>query len=434
MKRSSTVKTHRAYKVELVLNNKQTSVLNNHAGAARWAYNWGLATWIRLYEERKSIVAGTSEKVGSVTSAIDLHKRLVQLKKIPIEDGGVPWLYDVSKCAPHEALRDLQRAYENTFARLAQGKKGGFPRFKSKHKSRKSFRLGGCFTVEPKRIRLPNIGWVKLAEVGYIPEDANIKSVTVSEKAGRWFVSVLTEVEQTEMAPNTDGPVLGIDLGINALATLSDGTVYENPRPLKKVLGAIKKLSKRMSRQQRGSNRRRKTKDRLAKVHARATNIRGDGIHKMTTEIVRTKRPSVIVLENLNVRGMMKNHKLAGSVADASFGEIRRQFQYKSVLSGVGLVLADRYYPSSKRCSGCGFVKGVMGLGERVFTCGSCGFTANRDYNASLNLRDYPSLITASSAGCARGGDVRPSNRKVMRQTSLKREVNGKSADLPHLA
>lgn len=428
------MKTYRAYKVELVIGNKQTSVLNKHAGAARWTYNWGLSNWIRLYEERKSTVAGTTEKIGKVTSSWDLHKRLVQLKNLPFEDGGVPWLYDVSSRVMVYALDDLQRAYENTFARLAQGKKVGFPRFKSKHKSRKSFRLGGCFTVEPKRIRLPNIGWVKLAEVGYIPEDANIRSVTVSEKAGRWFVSVLTEVEQPAVAPNTDGPVLGIDLGINALATLSDGTVYENPRPLKKVLGAIKKLSKRMSRQQRGSNRRRKTKARLAKVHARAANIREDGIHKMTTEVVRTKRPSVIVLENLNVHGMMRNRSLAGSVADASFGEIRRQFQYKSVLSGGGLVLADRYYPSSKRCSGCGFVKGVMGLGERVFTCGSCGLTANRDYNASLNLRDYPSLITASSAGCARGGDVRPSNRKVMRQTSLKREVNSKFVGLPHLA
>lgn len=422
------MKIVRAYKIALDPNDRQRTAFIRHAGAARWAYNWGLSTWKRLYAERKTAIEGTGEKVGKITDAMDLHKRLNALKGLPSEDGGVPWMYEVSKCAPQEALRDLERAYKNTFQRLSEGKKGGFPRYKSKHRNRKSFRLTGSIAVENRRIRLPVIGWVRLAEQGYAPTDTPIKSVTVSEKAGRWFASVLVEVEQVESIA-ADGPLIGIDLGINALATCSDGTVYENPRALNQEQEKIKRLSKRMTRQVKTSNRRRKTKERLARAHTRAANIRADALHKMTTEIVRTKRPSVIVLEDLNVRGMVKNRRLARSVSDAAFGETRRLFEYKCRWSGSELVVADRFYPSTKRCSCCGVVREEMGLGERVFVCESCGFAAGRDLNASFNLRDYPKLITASSAGragAARGGDVRPVRTSPNRQTSLKREVDSK--------
>jgi putative transposase len=422
------VKTQRAYKVALDLNDRQRTATLRHAGAARWAYNWGLSTWKRLYEEKKAATP-EGEKIGKVTDAMDLHRRLNAIKHVSVEDGGVPWMYEVSKCAPQEALRDLERAYRNTFQRLAEGKKGGFPRYKSKHTSRKSFRLTGAITVEGRRIRLPVIGWVRLAEQDYVPTDLPIKSVTVSEKAGRWFVSVLVEAEQTE-AVASEGPIIGVDLGINSLATCSDGTVYENPKALNHEIGKIKRLSKRMARQQKTSNRRRKTKERLARAHARAANIRADTLHKMTTEIVKTKRPSVIVVEDLNVRGMIKNRRLAQSVSDAAFGEARRQFEYKARWNGVRLVVADRFYPSTKRCSCCGAVKTEMGLGERVFECESCGFTAGRDLNAAINLRDYPKFTTASSAvplrGSARGGDVRPRSSRATGQTSSKREVGSK--------
>lgn len=416
----------RAYKVALNPNDRQRTSLLRHAGAARWAYNWGLSTWKRLYGERKAVTPA-GEKVGKVTDAMDLHRRLNVLKGRSPEDGGVPWMYGVSKCAPQEALRDLERAYKNTFQRLSEGKKGGFPRYKSKHTSRKSFRLTGSITIESHRIRLPVIGWVRLAERGYVPTDLPIKSVTVSEKAGRWFVSVLVEVEQGR-ASISDGPVIGIDLGIHALATCSNGAVFENPKALNAEIGKIKRLSKRMARQQKTSNRRRKTKERLARAHARAANIRADALHKMTTEIVKTKRPSVIVVEDLNVRGMVRNRRLARSVSDAAFGEARRQLEYKARWNGVKFVVADRFYPSTKRCSCCGVVKPEMGLGERVFECTSCGFTAGRDMNAAINLRDF---ITASSAvpavaGSARGGDVRPASVRRSWQTSLKREVDGK--------
>lgn len=429
----------RAYKVTLDPNDAQRTAFAQHAGAARWAYNWGLATWKRLYEEQKTEVTATKgEKIGKVTDAMDLHKRLNVLKRLAPEEGGVPWMYETSKCAPQESLRDLERAYKNTFRRLSEGKKGGFPKFKSKHKSRKSFRLTGSILVKSNKIKLPVIGWVRLAEQDYVPADVSIKSVTLSEKAGRWFVSVLVETE--EVAPNLDGSVIGVDLGVNALATCSDGTVYENPKALNQMSTKTKSLSKRMARQEKGSNRRKKTKLKLARAHARASNIRADAIHKMTTEIVKTKRPSVIVLEDLNVSGMVKNHCLARSVSDAAFGEARRQFEYKALWGGATIVLAHKFFPSTKRCSACGVVKAEMGLGERVFVCESCGFTAGRDENASYNLRNYPSLdwkpkFTASSAGSlplkeggrsARGGDVRPRRLRSTGRTSLKREVDSK--------
>lgn len=428
------MKVLRAYKVALDPNDKQGTAFSRHAGAARWAYNWGLTTWKRLYEERKVAIEGTDEKLGKITDAMDLHKRLNTIKGIPVEEGGVPWMYETSKCAPQESLRDLERAYTNTFRRLAEGKKGGFPKYKSKHKSRKSFRLTGTIVVENDRIKLPVIGWVRLAERKYIPVDVAIKSVTVSEKAGRWFASVFVEAEQM-VSPNPDGQVIGVDLGVNALATCSDGTVYENPKALNQVSEKIKSLSKRIARQEKGSNRRKKTKLKLARAHARASNIRTDAIHKMTTEIVRTKRPSVIVLEDLNVAGMVKNYCLARSVSDAAFGEARRQFTYKALWNGVKVVSAHRFFPSTKRCSACGVIKDEVPLGERVFSCEACGFTAGRDENASYNLRDYPSLdwepkFTASSAGCARGGGVRPDRSlkgASVRQSSLKREVDSRA-------
>lgn len=428
------MKIARAYKVALDPNDVQKTAFSRHAGAARWAYNWGLSTWKRLYEERKAAVAGTSEKIGKVTDAMDLHKRLNALKKSPLEEGGVPWMYETSKCAPQESLRDLERAYTNTFRRLSEGKKGGFPKYKSKHKSRKSFRLTGAIVAGAGRIKLPVIGWVCLAEQGYVPTDVVIKSVTVSEKAGRWFCSVLVETEQEVPAPSPDGITIGVDLGINALATCSDGTVYENPKALNQMTTKVKSLSKRMARQEKGSNRRKKTKLKLACAHARASNIRTDALHKMTTEIVKTKRPSVIVLEDLNVAGMVKNHCLARSVSDAAFGEARGQFTYKALWTGVEVVFAHRFFPSTKRCSSCGVVREAVALGERVFLCLACGFTAGRDENASYNLRDYPGLdwkpkFTASSAGSARGGIVRPARLlkgTLGRPISLKREVDSK--------
>lgn len=382
----------KVYKVELDPNNKQRTMLLKHAGCARFAYNWGLAEWKRLYE------------AGEKTDPIKLHKALNALKAEKF-----PWMYEVSKCAAQEALRDLGTAFKNFF----QGR-SKYPRFKSKHRSRKSFRLTSPspMKVTKKTIKLPVIGTIRLKEKDRLPVDQKIAQVTVNERAGKWFVTAKVEVEVQPV--ETTGEAMGIDLGVKTLATCSDGSTYENGKHLKKSLKKLQGLSKKLARQQKGSSKRAKTKARIAKVHARVSDQRSDAVHKMTTEVVRTKRPEVIVLEDLNVKGMVKNRKLAQAVHDAAMSEARRQFEYKTRWYGVGLVIADRFFPSTKMCSCCGALK-KMELSDRVYECDACGTTMDRDLNAALNLAKVSS---ASSAGYARGEDVRPTRR----QTSVKRE------------
>jgi putative transposase len=205
------------------------------------------------------------------------------------------------------------------------------------------------------------------------------------------------------------GEVLGIDLGIKTLAVLSDGTVYQNPKYLEHTQRKLTHLQRKLARQQRGSNRRAKTKARIAEVHAMIANQRSDVLHKMTTEIVKTKRPLAIVIEDLNVSGMTKNHRLARSVGSASFGEIRRQIIYKCEWYGVGLVIADRFYPSSKTCSQCGNVKSALSLSERVYLCDKCGHTLDRDLNASLNLKGWGvRFLAGGTPVTAHGSGVSP--------------------------
>ena len=211
----------KGYKVELQLNNKQRTMLAQHAGAARYAYNWGLSKRIDLYEKEKKS-----------TNAIEQHRELNKEKKSTLA-----WMYSVSKCAPQEALRNLDRAFKNFFRNIKQGKKAGFPKFKSKKNGIGSFRLTGAIHVESNRIKLPRIGWIKLKEEDRLPIETP-SQVTVSEKSGHWFVSFNIEEEVQEQ--KLSDKVIGIDLGINHLATLSDGTKYENPKSLKNKLKKLK--------------------------------------------------------------------------------------------------------------------------------------------------------------------------------------------------
>ncbi len=352
----------RAYKTELDLNNVQKTALLRHAGCARFAYNWGLA---RVKEQT------------SKPNAMSLHKELNALKPTDF-----PWMYGVSKCAMQEALRDLQRAFVNFFEGRAK-----FPTFKSKHDSIRSFRLTGTIKVEDGRVQLPRLGWLRLKERGYIPTDAHILSATISEQAGRWFVSILVKEEIAEQELVND--TLGIDLGIKVLATCSDGTVYENPKALAKHEEHLKRLQKKLSRQQKTSKRRKATKTKIARVWAKIKNIRKDGIQKATTDIVKTKRCQVVALEDLNTSGMTKNHCLAKSVLDASMRQFRTTLEYKQAWAGGEIVLVDRWFPSSKTCSDCGVVKDSLKLSERVFICEDCGSMMDRDLNAAINLKQY---------------------------------------------
>jgi putative transposase len=383
----------RGYKTELDLNNEQRTACMKHAGAARFAYNFGL---VRCKEAYRT--------TGKRPSAMELHKELNKLKPTDY-----PWMYEVSKCAPQEALRDLEKAYKNFFRNLklkAQGKfkgKVGFPKCKKRSKAIGSFRLTGSIKVFSRAVQLPRIGRVRLHEHDYIPTDAKVLNATVSEQAGRWFVSVQVEEEQEKPAP-TATSAIGGDLGIKTLATCSDGMVFENPRALKHAQKKLRRLEKQKSRRKKGSKNRAKTRRQIAKTHARIAHIRKDAAHKLTSYLV--KNHALVAIEDLHVAGMLKNHCLAQAVSDSNFGEIRRQLEYKAAWHGTHLVVIDRFYPSSKTCSGCGYIKPELSLSERTFICEDCGMVIDRDLNAALNIRNVAvsSIDTKNAHGAGSAG------------------------------
>ena len=378
----------RAFKTELDLNNSQKTMCVCHAGAARFAYNWGLA--------RKKEAFANGEKTPS---AIDLHRELNVLKKTEFS-----WMYKVSKCAPQEALRDLDKAFVHFFRRVKEKKAGknikvGFPCFKSKKNGLGSFRLTGVIHVFEKAIQLPRLGLLRLKERGYLPtNDVHILSATVSEKTGRWFVSLQIEMEIPDPL-NEQKPVAGVDLGINRMAQISDGTYFENPRALKNALTKLKRLQRIVSRRQKGSANCQKAVKQLARIHFRVANIRKDALHQATTYLTKTK--SAIVLENLNVSGMLKNHCLAQAISDVGMYEFRRQLTYKAIWYGCEIVFANRFYPSTKRCSQCGTTKEIISLNEREYHCGTCKLVIDRDLNAAKNLQQLFYLLKQTTASFA---------------------------------
>ncbi len=371
----------RGYKTELDLDNEQKTACLKHAGTARFAYNWGLRRYQEEYQAKRK-----------TPHAISLHKELNALKQID-----VPWMYEVSKCAPQEALRDLEKAFKNFFRKCKLKKQGkwkgkcGYPRLKSKKKGIGSFRLTGTIHVYEKHIQLPRLGKLRVFERGYIPTSGvKILSATVSEQAGRWFVSVQVEEEQPSPVWAT-GRAVGVDLGVKSLATLSDASTIENPKALRSNLKKLKRLSRLHSRKQKGSHNRRKAARKLARLHAHIANIRADALHKATSLIVaKTKpdqeRPTCIVIEDLNVSGMLKNRKLARAIADVGISEFRRQLEYKAGYAGSLVHVVSRWEPSSKRCSCCGWINEDLQLSDRVFVCFECGYVADRDYNGAKNL------------------------------------------------
>lgn len=366
---------HKAYKTELKPNNKQIIHLLKHAGCARKAWNWAL---------------DKIQKKESKPNAMQLHKEINIEKKDKFA-----YMYEVSKCAMQESLRDLQTAFKNFF-----DKRTGFPKYKTRNKGIGSFRLTGNIRVEDKRIKLPRLGWIRLKEDNYLPKDKHILSATVSEKAGKWFVSILIQ-EEIEIQ-NTNKNTIGIDLGIKKLATCSDNTSYDNSKVLFQIEDKLKYYQRRLSKKVKGSKRRKKLQRKIARLWLRIANVRKDLIHKTTSEIVKTKQPKMIVMENLNISGMMKNHKLAKSIANACMNEFRRQIEYKTLWNGVILRLANRFFPSSKMCSCCGNIKDDLKLSDRIYECLVCGFAIDRDLNASINLENYD---TVSSTGINAHGD-----------------------------
>ncbi|NEQ72817.1 MAG: IS200/IS605 family element transposase accessory protein TnpB [Okeania sp. SIO2C9] len=353
------------FKTELHPNNQQKTLLAKHAGVARHAWNWGL--WLT-----RNILNHNQRHPDSklkFPTAIDLHKLLVAMVKPKNY-----WYYEVSKTAPQYALRYLSSAWKRCFNKIS-----GQPKFKKKGRD-DSFTLDGSITVGFNRIKLPRIGWVKTFEI--LPDNVTPKSVTISKKADRWFISFKIETEPQVTDKSVD--VVGVDLGVKSLATLSTGEVFVGAKSYKKLESKLSRLQYLNRNKTKFSNNWKKAQLKIARLHTKIADIRKDTLHKLTTYLA--KNHSQIVIEDLNVSGMMSNHKLAKAVADMSFYEFRRQLEYKCELYGSELIIIDRWFPSSKTCSRCGTVKESLLLSERVFECENCGFSCDRDLNAGLNL------------------------------------------------
>ena len=434
-----------ALKVEVQPTPKQEQALRQHAGVGRWTYNWGIGkykaaynTWVEL--DRPKAWKGWQ-------TPISLHRELNVLKRVAPQDGGVPWMYESSKCAPQEALRDLGCAIKNFRAGRAK-----FPRFKRRARGLGGFRLMeggatsgascagrasgartagarrscviGSIAVELKVIRVPRVGRLRIkpGDHGYLPVGRH-GQVSVTEEAGRWFVSLLgSEVEEAE--PNGK-PAVGLDLGVSRLATLSDGTVLENPRALASSQRKLKRLSKALNRKQRGSMNRGKARAKLAAVHARVSNVRRDALHKATTTLA--KNHGKIVIEDLKVRNMTRAASGRGRkakaglnrvVLDAGFGAFRSMLEYKGKRYGCEVVAVPPHH-TSQRCSTCGHVAAGNRTSQAGFRCLSCGFEINADLNAAINILEAGSCPDSRNA-C--GAGVRRGDPRVTSQPAVKQE------------
>lgn len=402
-----------AVKVALDPTPAQERLMLSHAGAARFAYNAGLA------HVKAAIEAGEKPEWSSYSLQ---HWWVENRDTLAVDSDGAIWWRENSKEAYRSGLRWLAEALSN-WSKSRRGKRKGarvgFPKFKSKDRETPRFAYstsgpsdGGLIKGDAKALWLPRIGRVHCFEdVAARVNGAKVLNMTISRRGGRWYAALTVERDdQAKQAPK--GGAVGIDLGVKALATLSDGTVVPNPHHLQADEQRLKRAQKALSRKTKGSKRRAKAKDRVARIHARIANRRNDTLHKLTTMLAQTY--SDISIEDLNVVGMLKNHRLAKAVQDASFYELRRLLEYKTAKTGARLHFVDRWYPSSKTCSNCGSVKAKLSLTERIYKCEHCGLVIDRDLNAAINI-----MVAGSAPETlnAHGGTVRrsdPSGRATL--------------------
>ena len=349
-----------AHQIALDLNNVRATYMARATGTARFAYNWALAEWQRQYEAHRA--DESLPKPGQLA----LRRQLNAIKREQF-----PGLLEVTKNAPQMAIIQLGQAFANFLAGRAR-----YPKFRKRGVHDRFTLTNDQIHSDDRRICIPKLGWVRMREplrfVGYS------QSATVSRVADRWFVSLTVDtpaVSHLPPAENQGG--VGVDLGVSACAALSTGEVKVGPKPHKALLKRLRRLSRSLSRQK-GSANRRKAKAKLARLPARSGNIRNDAQHKLTTDL--TRRFHTIGIEDLNVRGMMANRHLARSIADMGFHECRRQLEYKAALRGGVVIVADRWFASSKTCSGCGMAH-------------------DRDVNAAINLKNYAVSSTVSACG-----------------------------------
>lgn len=372
-----------AHRIRLNPTPAQAAYFWRCAGVARFTWNWALG------EYNDALARGEKPNV------IGLSKEFNRLRH---EEGFAPFVGEVQSYAKDYAFWDLQAAINRYYAlreegklkppagwkQRKDGKPFGWPRFKSRDKAKPVFGLDSrkvrCSEHSVRIIRCPD-GPVNMTQK--LRFDGKIMSGRVSYQAGHWYLSVAVEVAHE--TPEHDGPAVGVDLGIKHLAVTSDGTVYDNPKALDRYERKMRLLQRHLSRQTKGGANWKKTKEQIARLHQRIANIRRDALHKMTTELTETY--SVVAIEDLNVAGMVKNHRLARAVSDAGMFEARRQLTYKARWKGGQVVLVDRWYPSSHLCNACGH-KQSFELSVRFWICDACGSENHRDGNAALNIRD----------------------------------------------
>ena len=393
-----------AHRIALDPNNAQATYLARAAGTARFAYNWALAEWKRQYEAWKA------DNSLPKPSQAALRRQLNAVKREQF-----PWMLDVTKNAPQMAIIQLGQAFQNFFAGRAR-----YPQFRKKGVHDRFTLTNDQFDIDGSRIRIPNLGWVRMRETLRFAD--KIMSATVSRVADRWFVSIAVDTPDRWHLPQAENQgAVGVDLGVLALATLSTGEPpIPGPKPHKALLGRLRRLSRSLSRKVKGSANRRKAKAKLAKLHASIASIRSDALHKLTTDL--TRRFHTIGIEDLNVRGMVRNRHLARSIADMGFFEFRRQLEYKAAMRGGQVVVADRFYASSKTCSACGKKLDELPLSVREWACPSCGVVHDRDVNAAINLKNM--AVSSTVAACGEEGSG--SGRKArVKPASAKQEVSG---------
>lgn len=360
----------RSYKFRIYPNAEQEVLIQKTFGCRRFVYNHFLALRKETYEQCKKTLR-----------FYECSKQLTALKK------ELPWLNEVDSTALETTLKDLDFAFSNFFTRLKNGKKdAGYPIFKSKHHHKNSYRsrsIRSGIKISENSIQLPKLGLVKCRVSKAV--QGRVLSATVSQTpSGKYFVLVCcTDVEIHSLPPTKAS--IGLDLGINDLAVTSDGVKYSNPKYYSKSQKKLARLQRQLSRKPKDSNNREKARVKVAKLQEHIANQRNDFLHKMTTDLIR--KYDVICIEDLTPSNMLKNHTLARCLADASFGEIRRQLEYKAAWYGRKVSLVDRFYPSSQLCSVCGFQNAeAKDLSVRRWNCPQCGAIHKRDQNAAKNI------------------------------------------------
>lgn len=387
-----------AHKIQLDPNDRQRTYFARACGTARFAWNWALGEWNRQY------AAGGKPNANALRRQLNAEKR-----------HKFPWMLEVTKSAPEEAIRHLGQSFVRFF-----GGTSCRPRFKKKGVHESFSVRTDRLKCEGRTVYVSGLGWVRTRE--RLRLAGKILMASISCTAGRWFISIAVEFDHVPPARKNQAAV-GVDLGVKNLATLSTGEVVAGPKPHRALLNRLRRLSRSLSRKKKGGRNRAKAKTKLARLHARIANIRRDSLHKLTTGLVR--RFGVVGIESLNVGGMRANRGLSRAAGDMGFFEFRRQLEYKAPMHGSRAVVADRWFPSSRLCSVCGAINDSLALSDRRWTC-ACGVAHDRDVNAAINLERMAagSAVTA----CGEEGSGRQPVLVAVKPASVKQEPSAASA------